>query len=296
MVNMAVPSKKQMHKINKVNGEEPENSDGDIGDEFQHEEIQVDFEGRTPIDSDYHGIKLLLTQLFLKSHINVGEMTDIIIGQNHIGSVLKQCEPEDEIDDEDDDTVFGISSVINLTEKRDMECVQSLKTLMVELCQKHASSEVSSFLTRILEDSSSSVGLLINERFSSIPSQTAVPLLENLNKEIKKACSKHQPFNFSYYIIICKLYKVDSEKSKEKKKKKKNKPEEEGLWANPEEEIFNEKAVHTFEFSVKQDSDSALVGEWDGDDVTMIPYRRVIIIEASKLESAIAEIKSEFQT
>lgn len=42
--------------------------------------IQVDFEGRNPIDSDYHGIKQLLAPVFLKAHINLSELTDMIIG------------------------------------------------------------------------------------------------------------------------------------------------------------------------------------------------------------------------
>lgn len=53
------------------------------------QEIQVDFEGRNPIDSDFHGIKQLLQQLFLKAHINLSELTDLIISQNYVGSVIK---------------------------------------------------------------------------------------------------------------------------------------------------------------------------------------------------------------
>lgn len=45
------------------------------------QEIQVDFEGRNPIDSDFHGIRQLLQQLFLKAHINLSELSDVIIGK-----------------------------------------------------------------------------------------------------------------------------------------------------------------------------------------------------------------------
>lgn len=84
--------------------------------------VQVDFEGRNPIDSDFHGIKQLLNQLFLKAHLNLSELTDIIIGQNYVGSVIKQSmgDEEEDSDDEGDDVndVFGITTVINLTEKQ----------------------------------------------------------------------------------------------------------------------------------------------------------------------------------
>lgn len=86
-------------------------------------EIQVDFEGRSAIDPDYHGIKTLLQQLFLKAHIDLGGLTELIISQNYVGSVVKQseplCEEETDIDDDTDSNdgndVFGITTVINLS-------------------------------------------------------------------------------------------------------------------------------------------------------------------------------------
>lgn len=56
------------------------------------QEIQVEFEGRSPIDSDFHGIKQLLQQLLLKAHVNISELTDLIISQNYVGSVVKVSE------------------------------------------------------------------------------------------------------------------------------------------------------------------------------------------------------------
>lgn len=49
--------------------------------EFHHfQVIQVEFEGRNPITGDFHGIRQLLQQLFLKSEINLSELSDIITG------------------------------------------------------------------------------------------------------------------------------------------------------------------------------------------------------------------------
>lgn len=85
-------------------------------------ELQIDFEGRNPQDPDYHGIKTLLQQLFLKAHIDLGGLTDLIISQNYVGSVVKQSE---EIDESDDDTdindVFGITTVVNVSDKQVMK-------------------------------------------------------------------------------------------------------------------------------------------------------------------------------
>jgi len=83
-------------------------------------ELQLDFEGRNPQDPDYHGIKTLLQQLFLKAHIDLGGLTDLIISQNYVGSVVKQSDEMDESDDDDNDVndVFGITTVINVSDRQ----------------------------------------------------------------------------------------------------------------------------------------------------------------------------------
>lgn len=56
---------------------------------------------------------------------------------------------------------------------------------------------------------------------------------------MEKAKSRNMPFNFEYLVLICKLYKLDSQKKKSKKNK--NKPDEpEVIWSNAEEEVFEE--------------------------------------------------------
>lgn len=45
--------------------------------------IQVEFEGRNPMTSDFHGIRQLLHQLFLKSDINLSELADIVTGNEN---------------------------------------------------------------------------------------------------------------------------------------------------------------------------------------------------------------------
>lgn len=150
-------------------------------------------------------------------------------------------------------------------------------------------------IKHVLENDAAQLGLLINERFVNIPAQIAVPLLENLVSEVKRANSKDMPFNFFYYILICKLYKWEDNKKTGKKAKNKNKNAESEptiLWSNREEEIFAEEATVSFEFSVEKDSDTGLSGMWTETDEEMVPYRRVLLFEASKLPSIIDKIKS----
>lgn len=69
-------------------------------------------------------------------------------------------------------------------------------------------------------------------------------MLVVFSKEMKRAKDKNHSFDFTYYIVICKLYKMDNESSKKKKKSGKNKTpvtqESEILWSNPEEELFDQ--------------------------------------------------------
>lgn len=81
--------------------------------------MKVEFEARAPDEEDYHGIKLLVKQLFLRSAaVNVSKVTETILNQRFIGSVIKTVQPEDdEEEDLEDDHIYAISTVLNLAEK-----------------------------------------------------------------------------------------------------------------------------------------------------------------------------------
>lgn len=51
--------------------------------------IDVEFEGHSPESSDYHCVKQLLQQLFLKAQVNLSDMASILVNQHTVGSVLK---------------------------------------------------------------------------------------------------------------------------------------------------------------------------------------------------------------
>ncbi|CAA9994707.1 unnamed protein product, partial [Nesidiocoris tenuis] len=57
-------------------------------------------------------------------------------------------------------------------------------------------------------------------------------------KEITKAKEKNKPFDFGYYLFICKLHKINANQTKKKKNKRQS--SEEILWSNPEEEIIDQ--------------------------------------------------------
>lgn len=256
---------------------------------FKFQEIQVDFEGRNPIDSDYDGIKQLLNQLFRKAHINISEMSNVIIGQNYVGSVIKQSwdeemddEEEDDMDSDDSNLVFGVTTAINITHRKETECVQQLRTYILEKAEKHATDATLKLLRDILGNEGKPTGFLINERFINIPAQIAVPMLDSLVKEIKRANDKKMPYNFSYFLILLKFHRQAS---------KKQKPTED-LYSNPEEEVFIQDALASFDFSIETEADSGLTGNWQEEDETLTPFRKLVVLDAKKLPEIVDSIQS----
>ena len=93
---------------------------------------KVEFEARAPDEDDFHGIKLLVKQLFLRSAaVNVSKVTETILNQRYIGSVIKTVQPEEDEDDDlaDDDHIYAISTVLNLAEKNKL--VQKLYSFVL---------------------------------------------------------------------------------------------------------------------------------------------------------------------
>ncbi|TRY55491.1 hypothetical protein DNTS_004138 [Danionella cerebrum] len=261
-------------------GLEDSEEDSEHSEEEINEEVIVDFEAHTISDNDFHGIKTLLQQLFLKSHVNISDLTDVIIQQNHIGSVIRQAEvPEDSDDEGDPDEVFGFISMVNLTERQGVECVEKLKELVLEQSGKCGSPDVHERLKQLLLGSSPSVGLILSERFVNVPPQIALPMHKQLQKEMAEAQRTNKPSGkCQFFLMISKTCKPA--------KKSKSAPDpskEELLFINDEEEFFYQEATVKFSYSVQDEADSCATGKWSYDDVPMKPFRTVMVFPMDRM-------------
>jgi len=266
-----------------LNEEEDEDEEMELGE--NEREIQVDFEGQIPCQEDFSGIKSLLHQLFLKAHINLSNLSDHILAQSYVGSVLKQCYDEDDEGSDDEsslDEVFGITTVLNLSHHKDVECIKEVIKYITEKTNQKASS--------LFEDPANEVGLLINERFINIPPQVSVPLLENLSGEIVEANKNGKPFKFTHLILISKAHEAIVKGAGSKKKKAKD--DSNVLWVNAEEEPVLELGEMLGEFSVRSESDSAVAGAWDEEDEQFDPKRRITVLKFNQLPDILNSIKS----
>lgn len=266
-----------------------DSSDNENPDIYRGDEgITVDFEGRNPIDSDMDGIKQMLGQLFVKAHIDLSELAGIIVGQNYVGSVLKQAYTDEEEDDEDEEMedpcqiVFGVTTAVNLSNKQDFSCVQQLQKLVFEKAEKYATDSVIQMFREALQSGTKTTALLLNERFVNIPAAVSVPMFENLLVEIDRARAKGMPYKFDYFLMFVKYYQKTASATKAA----------EVLYSNDEEEYFIKDSVASFDYSVQKETTTALAGNWLEEDDELQPFRKVLLIETSRLPETINTIKS----
>ncbi|XP_033164432.1 protein BCCIP homolog [Drosophila mauritiana] len=291
---MSASKQKKLNKMEVEPNEDDSSSSEDDDDDEPHpdaykgnEEVQIEFEGRAPVDPDAQGISQLLQRLFLRAHINLNQMADLIIAQNFIGSVICQCDDEGtESETEDDNmvedgTIFGITSVLNLTAKKDQPSIAQLRTYILDRAKTHASQEVQQQLREILDSEQRHVGFLINERFINIPAQISVPLLQSLQQEIEAAKAKKMKFDFGTLLLLVKFYRKES---------KKGKPGED-IYTNAEDELLSDRAKFSFEYSMASEADSGMSGDWLEGDAVMTPYRKLLVLEAKKLPQLIDDIQ-----
>ncbi|KAL4831185.1 hypothetical protein H8958_008435, partial [Nasalis larvatus] len=265
--------------------EDNDDSDGeeDEEDDVTDEEVNIEFEAYSLSDNDYDGIKKLLQQLFLKDPVNTAELTDLLIQQKHIGGVIKQTDvSEDSEYDVDEDEVFGFISLLNLTERKGTQCAEQIQELVLSFCEKNCEKSIVEQLDKFLNDTTKPVGLLLSERFINIPPQIALPMYQQLQKELAEAHRTNKPCGKCYFYLL--ISKTFVEKPSNKKKAAL-------MFANAEEELFYEKAVLKFNYSVQEESDTCLGGKWSFDDVPMTPLRTVMLIPDNKMNEIMDKLK-----
>merc|ERR1712142_1229215 len=252
--------------------------------------MNVNFDAQTATDADFHGIKRLLQQLFLKANVNLSALTDVILGQNHVGSVIKQApmdeEGEDEMETDNDEQVFGISTVINLTQRLTDEtktspsegdkAIKQMIDLLVEKSDKNGGPVQTKTLKEYLTDKEKHTGWLLNERFVNIPPQISLPLYDSLRDEMHSACAKGQKFKFDHFLLISKALKAKGGKKKD---------QDAIIFTNGEEELFQEESAFQFAFSVAdQQADAETISEAEDGETSYESWRVVMIIPAEKME------------
>ena len=116
-------------------------NDDDQEETTQQENIQVDLEARSPIDSDHSPILYFLQQSFgnsiRKSVLDLNQLATQLVTQQSCGSVFYQPldSTEDEDDDDDDEPpVLGICSILRFDQQENKQ----IQNWLLEKCSDNA--------------------------------------------------------------------------------------------------------------------------------------------------------------
>ncbi|CAF3789066.1 unnamed protein product [Adineta steineri] len=227
-------------------------------DNNPQENIQIDLEARSPIDTDHDAIHYFLEQSFgnaiKKSVLDLNQLTTQLITQQTCGSVFYQPldSTVDETDDEDDDNpVLGICSILRF----DQQYNKQIQAWLLDKCSDNEQAK------EILK--ASKCGLFINERYMNIPADISLPAIRTLREEII-----HQ---MDYWVIHSKLrlHKSDSNTI---------------YYVNGEEEIFEKYATVSCDYYPVQSS----AGEWTH-------RRKIMFISSNKLDQISLDIEQKLK-
>jgi len=282
-----MPNKRQkVEAVEEVDESSSESYDEQSGDDLEqndemvdpNEEIQIDFEARSPTDTDYESIKLLLNQKLATFSFNLGEMTEMLIGQSPVGNVIYQAIDEEPILDDDnepsdaDETIFGIMSAIDLRKNQAKGCIQQLVAWLSKLLDK----EKNEFFKDVFKKHR--ISLVVNERYLNIPAAISVPMFESLLKDLHEeeimgdvapvATSSSSEQASSYWLFLSRIIEEDNEK----------------VYANPEEEIIEQYCEGKIQIKYPNNKESQVKS-----------FLNVFFVEKNKLTESLNKLKEMFK-
>lgn len=212
-------------------------------DEASQEVIQADFAFFDPKPDDFHGVKILLQTYLDDKHWDLSGFVDLILAQSTVGTVVK-------IEDDEDDALFALLTVLNLGRYKDQKCIVELKGYLLKVCE---GSTLLGELKCLLEDKAEHVGLVVSQRVMNLPPQLLPHLYNALFDEILWATEDEptedlrKSFQFRYYLLVTKIYK----KISHVKKVSATSNNEDIIYLKPEDEFFHELSSWSITFPLR---------------------------------------------
>jgi hypothetical protein len=225
--------------------------------------------------------------------VDPDQLANLLVSQNYIGSVLKvrwkwaeNClEPSmddmdlDEGEDPEDQPVFAITSIVNITQRQEPVVKDVVKFLRKYIRDLKVKVEKGNklFEELVSENGMSeamSVGLLIKERMVNMPVDLLHPSLLSMLSDMDQASKKGMNYKFTHFLYWAKMY-VN---------------EEEFCHYDAEDAWFEENSLEHFSYPLKF-ADTVMVDN-EEPKAGAAPIRRVYIVEFSKLQSFIDHLKA----
>jgi protein BCP1 len=266
--------------------------------------LNVDFEWFDPQPAvDFHGLKTLCRQLFdLDSELfNLSELVDLILSQPLLGSTVK-------VDGNESDP-YAFLTVLNLHEHQVsrsstiltlpmlttlMQYRPVIKDLVQYLQKKTSPTPKSTDISALLSSPDVQVGLILTERLINMPSEIVPPMYTMLLEEIDWALEEKEPYKFTHYLVLSKVYsevesKVDQEDNRPSKKKKAS--SDEVFYFHPEDEVLHKYAIGhwTYDYS-KQGDEGSSDAKRAFNDMGVSSKGHLILIDAQNFKNSVAAV------
>ena len=228
------------------------------------------------------GINALLKQLFKKEPIELGLLTEHLISEKNLCTVVKQLDG-DEVD-EDDDDVFSLSAFIQLNKNEDKPFIKLINKFLIRTARESGNKR----MVQLLEDASQNKMLVLNERFINLPAKLGVMSLQNLLDE-----AKSRRLEVDYFVFICKLLKAkeSSVKKENNKRAKSSTDENDMIYLNSEDEVFADNAIEKYEFKITDDNSDLTVNQNWKSGQQFTPYRKVLLLNQTALSISLKKLK-----
>ncbi|CAH8494137.1 unnamed protein product [Schistosoma turkestanicum] len=253
----------------------------------EEETMNIDLEGFLPDIGDRDSVKILLKHLFPSSSaINVGNLTEFIVSQNAIGTVVKPaCVEDGESDDDsdDDNIVFAVTSVVDFSHESSEKhsIVKDLRNFILKEVRRSKNiltkDKVEELLTK---DVNCKPFLLINERFENLPLSVCAEAVSSLPSEFKSSnlCPTH-------LLLLSWAY---SEEAGDINKKYE--------YAYPEMEFIVPHALHVLELDLKSltshGAKEKQSGDSDNEETNDFNTLLLIVIPMDKFHDILTSLTS----
>jgi protein BCP1 len=130
-----------------------------------------------------------------------------------------------------------------------------------------------------------------------MPAEIVPPMYSMLLEEIQWALEEKEPYQFSHYLILSKVYsevesQLDQQESRPKKKNRREGAQAELFYFHPEDEVLQKHSVGyaTYDYT-KQSDDGAADSKRAFQEMGIKPQGHIILIEASKFGDTVGAIK-----
>ncbi|KAI0075925.1 hypothetical protein K474DRAFT_1663691 [Panus rudis PR-1116 ss-1] len=275
-----------MSKRKQKSAEEEGDSDASL--------IDVDFEFFDPnAEIDYLALKRLATQLFQQDaeQLQITDLADLILGQPLVGTTVK-CDGRES-------DPYAFLTVLNMHVHQNRPSMKAITEYVLQKSSPNPSlhNTLQNLLGPTGLQSQNHVGLIFSERLINMPVEIVPPMYRMLSDEIKWAIDDNEPYRFTHFILISRIYRLSAEEAAELEARAPRTKRHKGALPtsgggvfsfHPEDEVISKFASHTIDYSFTNSQPR------EKDSFGLDTGGRLMLIPAEKLPLIVTALSERF--